>query len=746
DERLVALDLEPDAVKLRTDQVVVSLDIDSLIFVTTHVKAKDKNPGIFLSPTADHAAPISKNNHVYVNLLLPPSPLDPDGPTRELRFPLSAVPQVRLTQLSEGNSGARVLACFPHAIHKNTHGFYDARVPWGSQVLFWERVILPCVARHCDVASTPYFATTVKGNTLRTATKGQPGGNLNRPKQLRVSPDMFSEIQRSMWDVVHSDPELAAFRGFFFVVDLKGCKQSSTINLTLDDTDLPESEGPLAKLAKQFNELDLDYMRDRRNGELYLDLAFSTHPDLKLPGGEGHVPLVGLWRQEWLEASYGAADFTMGKAHSANTLSRYGAMQAEMGLERSRRVHIVFRNTYLLQYEARRTADNVPVSATDKAAFEMTEAYHKDCARRKEAYTEASKLPFGARDEWRVGPEMYSAAIKDCNHLARACFESNGILFIPLELWFGFLMRRAAALEFAQSRTYKINPVNYGALSGLYAHLKRSIDNTVPVPPPHVRQTLSILCLPEIAARFGMAWLHNLNLDLTSPLDELAFEDKLLGVYKSLGYQVGKNPNRKKAVPKRVAGTSKEYPIGEWPTLASLRREMGQRPLSLIKPWVPVSPCDNSMPAAEVFVLFTAQVWDMIQPELLLQPVPPPPATLEEAMERWSAAYLFQRITEVDFIPLISGLQTEEAARGRPQLSFLNRRPIFFPMPEENIRPGSRWLQFRDRHGYLRRLAEFLKQMAKEDGEILLESLADMLDNMQCLPCSVKGTASSSGK
>ncbi|KDQ05780.1 hypothetical protein BOTBODRAFT_182229, partial [Botryobasidium botryosum FD-172 SS1] len=303
DERLVALDLEPDAVKLRTDQVVVSLDIDSLIFVTTHVKAKDKNPGIFLSPTADHAAPISKNNHVYVNLLLPPSPLDPDGPTRELRFPLSAVPQVRLAQLSEGTSGARVLACFPHAIHKNTHGFYDARVPWGSQVLFWERVILPCVARHCDVASTPYFATTVKGNTLRTATKGQPGGNLNRPKQLCVSPDVFSEIQRSMWDVVHSDPELAAFRGFFFVVDLKGCKQSSTINLTLDDTDLPESEGPLAKLAKQFNELDLDYMRDRRNGELYLDLAFSTHPDLKLPGGEGRVPLVGLWRQEWLEAS-----------------------------------------------------------------------------------------------------------------------------------------------------------------------------------------------------------------------------------------------------------------------------------------------------------------------------------------------------------------------------------------------------------------------------------------------------------
>ncbi|KDQ08086.1 hypothetical protein BOTBODRAFT_180115, partial [Botryobasidium botryosum FD-172 SS1] len=424
----------------------------------------------------------------------------------------------------------------------------------------------------------------------------------------------------------------------------------------------------------------------------------------------------------------------MGKAHSANTLSRYGAMQAEMGLERSRRVHIVFRNTYLLQYEARRTADNVPVLATDKAAFEMTEAYHKDCVRRKEAYTEASKLPFGARDEWRVGPETYSAAIKDCNRLARACFESNGILFIPSELWFGFLMRRAAALEFAQSRTYKINPVNYGALLGLYAHLKRSIDNTVPVPPPHVRQTLSILCLPEIAARFGMAWLHNLNLDLTSPLDELAFEDKLLGVYKSLGYQVGKNPNRKKAVPKRVAGTSKEYPIGEWPTLTSLRREMGQRPLSLIKPWVPVSPCNNSMPAAEVFVLFTTQVWDMIQPELLLQPVPPPPATLEEAMERWSAAYLFQRITEVDFIPLISGLQTEEAARGRPQLSFLNRRPIFFPMPEENIRPGSRWLQFRDRHGYLRRLAEFLKQMAKEDGEILLESLADMLDNVQCLP------------
>ncbi|KDQ09062.1 hypothetical protein BOTBODRAFT_179391 [Botryobasidium botryosum FD-172 SS1] len=167
-------------------------------------------------------------------------------------------------------------------------------------------------------------------------------------------------------------------------------------------------------------------------------------------------------------------------------------------------------------------------------------------------------------------------------------------------------MQRAAALEFAQLRTCKINPINYGVLLGLYAHLKWTIGHMVPVP-PHVRQTSFILCLPEVAACFGMG-LHNLDLNLTSPLDELAFKDRLLGVYKSLGYQ--------------------------------------------------------------------------------------------EAMERWSSAYMFQRMTKVNFIPLTSGLQTE-AARGCPKLSFLNQCPIFFPMPEENIRLGYCWLQFHGWHGYL---------------------------------------------
>ncbi|KDQ07780.1 hypothetical protein BOTBODRAFT_180456 [Botryobasidium botryosum FD-172 SS1] len=267
------------------------------------VRVKDKNPGILLSPTADHVPSISKSNHVHVNLVMPPSPSDPEGPTCEMWFPLSTIPHACIAQLSEGNGGARMLKVL---------------------VEFWEKVVLPCIAEHCDIASTPFFATTVRGNTLRTATKGQPEGNLNRPKQLCVDPDIFVAIQQSMCDKVQRDPSLAVFKGFFFVVNLKGCKQSSSITIKLDDLDLPKSEGPLAKLERQFSELDFDYMWGRRNGELYLDLAISFHPDKECAGPRGpeRMPLVGLWRQEWLVASYGVARFTMGKAHYANTLSR----------------------------------------------------------------------------------------------------------------------------------------------------------------------------------------------------------------------------------------------------------------------------------------------------------------------------------------------------------------------------------------------------------------------------------------
>ena len=91
---------------------------------------------------------------------------------------------------------------------------------------------------------------------------------------------------------------------------------------------LDDLDSPWLNLKGCYPSLDLDYMADRSHGELHVDIAFSF-----TPRHDDH--LVGLWRLDVLEASFGAGGYTMGSLHTIASLSRYGAIQAPMTRERS---------------------------------------------------------------------------------------------------------------------------------------------------------------------------------------------------------------------------------------------------------------------------------------------------------------------------------------------------------------------------------------------------------------------------
>jgi hypothetical protein len=137
-------------------------------------------------------------------------------------------------------------------------------------------------------------------------------------------------------------------------------------------------------------------MVDRKNGELLVDLGISIHPTC-------NQKMVGLWRLDALEASYGAGGFLRGNIHHTCTLGRYGGIQAEMSQERARQTHVAFRSTYNLSYEVVRPNDNLPTFVMDKDAYALNNTFMEECTQAISMYSgEAKKRSYGVRDEYRM--------------------------------------------------------------------------------------------------------------------------------------------------------------------------------------------------------------------------------------------------------------------------------------------------------------------------------------------------------
>jgi hypothetical protein len=111
------LDLELDSAPLSVDEVTCSLDIDSIIWVTHHLKF-NTFINIHVLPYEQRLPPIAKNNHVYVELLMPQSEADDFGNGERaewftVRASLSTIPHSHFAKVrNSGNAKISVTHVF----------------------------------------------------------------------------------------------------------------------------------------------------------------------------------------------------------------------------------------------------------------------------------------------------------------------------------------------------------------------------------------------------------------------------------------------------------------------------------------------------------------------------------------------------------------------------------------------------------------------------------------------------------
>ena len=155
--------------------------------------------------------------------------------------------------------------------------------------------------------------------------------------------------------------------------------------------------GSIEQLKIEFPFLDWDYMQDPTKGEFVCEIGVTFHPD-------SDEPLVGLWRLDRLEASFGMAGYLQGTLHQLNTLSFCGGLQAEQSADRKAMTHVIFRSAYNIAYEVTRRMNNKRDLFQEKDIYNMTERYFQEVQAVTMLYREHSaEVSYGVRDEIRLG-------------------------------------------------------------------------------------------------------------------------------------------------------------------------------------------------------------------------------------------------------------------------------------------------------------------------------------------------------
>ena len=404
DGKDICLDLEKDAVAVPPEDVQISLDIDSLIWVTRLVQVQG-HVHLAITPTVGKDAPIRKSNHVTVNILYPPTAHERVSHERDWVqniTPISVIPHTIFAKIADGKNPIVITIHFPRMLHYARNGKREAKIPFPIQRMFWDRVILPALRRNSTREAEVYRSSTVDEIFRKDGSAKQRKGSYFNARTSVVSAAEFRAIQETMVQIVRDDPQLSMYKSFFFVLDAKAIKHHTRVPLS----ELSPSLSPLTALRKANFGLDVDYMLNRQNGELVVDLAFSFTPKKHSSRTNApYMPLVGLWRLDVLEASFGAGGYTMGNVHNIGTFSRYGAIQATMSRNASQVSHVLYRSTYNLQYEAIRPLDNEVYFPEDGEVYDLDDKYMPECKRRIDIFRskDICNGTYGVRDEYRIG-------------------------------------------------------------------------------------------------------------------------------------------------------------------------------------------------------------------------------------------------------------------------------------------------------------------------------------------------------
>ena len=385
------LDLEQDHVPLNQEQVSISIDIDSILWVTTSTLLSCKSAvNLHLLPHFSDEAPFSVNPSVYVTLLAPPgnkTELESPHVRRKAQYPLSSIPHMPFGYFGEASQQFNLYVFFPRMIHKNTNNNRAITImPHELQDLWISEAIFKALGSALD--NYPGIAEYLPHSTEQLRWK--TGDRARRPT-IALAPESLASLLLSIRHEVSQNYDLlSCFGSFFFVLDARGIKLLSK--------QYRPGETPFQALQRIVPGLDWTYMLDRENGELYLDLGVSFHP-INTP-----EPMVGLWRLEGLRSSYALMGKSSrnSKEYHYNTMRDYGGVKAETSAYIAHHTHIVKRISYNLFFESVRQPRQQAYIASLDNAIRCNQKYLDGCTHWIKAFEAGTKHSYGVRDELRA--------------------------------------------------------------------------------------------------------------------------------------------------------------------------------------------------------------------------------------------------------------------------------------------------------------------------------------------------------
>lgn len=373
--------------RVQPEDVSISIDIDSVIWLTRRLKVKAAF-NLHTSPYRKEQPPISTANHTYIELLWPR--LNDDVVNGRIsdgvkQVPLSNLPNTHFATFGRVEGSPNITIVFPRMKHRYPlRNYWETRLPDEIGLLWLENVVYVALHRLDGVGIRPYVDFSYED------TKWKHAGT---PETTQVlAPEHLEQLQDHI-DIIldehRGDHYYDCFQSYFFVLEMKGIKVSTS-------SDDLKSKEPWISLVNNYPAFDWEYMENTDNGELLIDVGFGFHPS-------GEVPVVGFWHMETLRLGFNYGGYNQGTHHGVCTIPTVGGIQAEMSKARRLMIHIAYRQSYNLAYEAIRGK----LTRERGAFFSAGSAYHQKSDYQKQVegisavFMRNITRSYGVRDEYR---------------------------------------------------------------------------------------------------------------------------------------------------------------------------------------------------------------------------------------------------------------------------------------------------------------------------------------------------------
>jgi hypothetical protein len=321
---------------------------------------------------------------------------------------------------------------------------------------------------------------------------------------------------------------------------------------------------------------------------------------------------------------------------------------------------------------------------------------------------------------------------------------SEAILWLPSQVWFEFLRRRLETLVEHHQSLYHRNPAasNYGVMTGLFTYLMQSVLFTPTMVNSYVRESLALLNYKATVDRFGMFFLHDLDMTRDVCLPGVLVKDDL-DILRKLGVEgIRGLPNPRADPPRNDDEEEEAYPIGRKPSWQELITALKVQPWTIMRRWTWPSALDQyknaeegSMmhAASELFQLFTSQIWATLNDSWKKNPELRAPTTLEEALECWTLDQLHKCLNSYWIIPCNSDIHGD--IPGPKASSFASRSGFYF-VEAASKKLGGVWEPLAKAPGFISEYQKQTEELDDDDVDELNGHLEALFSQCQCLPNS----------